>query len=86
MVENEDHIQLALVVGAVIPVSPQQGMPLPLGVLRVPLGKKAATEKGKEILEAAERLPAEQKHSDILIASDMRQAENVARQAQQFKI
>lgn len=88
---GEDHLQLVFATAMALPVGigPQgpQYMPVQDGLYRVPMRKETAIEYAQKILDAAEELPdSEQpKSSDILVASNMNDVQNVARQAEQFR-
>ena len=88
---GEDHMELVFITGIAIPVgmgpSGPQFVPIQDGVYRVPMRKETAIDFANKILETADELPdtEQQKSSDILVASNMNDVQNVARQAQQFR-
>jgi hypothetical protein len=68
---------LILGVMAVAPVAPGQALPIPLGIVRVPLDKNALQSLAKEFTETADKLD---ERSDLAIASDLSSVERIAEQ------
>jgi hypothetical protein len=68
---------LILGIMAVAPVGPGQALPIPLGILRVPLDKNALNSMAKEFTEVASKLD---ERSDIAIATDLSSVERIAEQ------
>jgi len=68
---------LILGVLAVAPTGPGQGLPIPLGILRVPLDKNALQSLAKEFNETADKLS---ERSDLAIATDLSSVERIAEQ------
>jgi hypothetical protein len=67
VVPAEDHIQLVVATGIVLPVGNGQALPLPTGVYRVPMSKIAAQTRGQELIDAAENLPDPPPTSDLIV-------------------
>lgn len=65
-----------------IPVGPNQVAAIPLGVLRMPVAKKALEAFVKEAQVALEGMS---ERSDITIAGNMNEADQVARTQSRFK-
>lgn len=86
---NEDSLQLVFVTAIGLPLGPGQILPVQDGVYRVPMRKESAVDFANRILEEAENLPdapqPTQKTSDILVANNMNDVANVAKQTQQFR-
>lgn len=79
--EEENHLILQFILGVVIPGPGGQKGILPAGAIKVPIGKDMAIKKAQELLEAAESLPdpePEKPQSNLVIASNMEQAKQVA--------
>jgi hypothetical protein len=85
ILDLQDHLELAFTLGILIPVSPGKAIPAPAGRIRIPLSKESAIDLAMNITTAAEGLPDTPKKSDLLIANDLNQAENVAKQANAFR-
>lgn len=75
-------LQLAMIVGMGLPVSPTQIAQIPAGVVRVNLGKERSEALGKEISEAAETLKAPSK---LVVSGDINAAEQAAQAVQGFR-
>ncbi len=87
-VEEESHLILQFILGVVIPGPGGQKGILPAGAIKVPIGKEMAITKAKELLEAAEALPdpePEKPESDLVIAQNMQQAEQVGEMDRQIR-
>src|ERR1700746_160592 len=85
VVPQEDHVQLAIVVGIVLPVAPGTGMPVPIGVLRVPMSKATLLARGQELLDAAEAFPEPQQPSGLVVANSLAGVDQAVKQAEAFK-
>ncbi len=59
-------------------------MPLPAGVVRIPLSKAAAETRGQELIDAAADLPDAPKPSDIIVASSLAGVDQAAQSVNQF--
>lgn len=81
---QEDHVQVATVVGIAIPVAPGQAMPVPAGIFRVLMGKEAAIRHANELLDAAENLPDPQKPSGIVVANSLAGVDTAVKQQDQL--
>jgi hypothetical protein len=77
-VEEESHLILQFLLGLVVPGPQGQKGILPAGAIKVPVGRQMAIDKAKEILAAAEALPEPKPESDLIIAGNMDQAQQVA--------
>lgn len=72
--------QLVFSVITVLPVGPQQVMPLPLGILRVPLNKQACGS----LIESLQELHASlDERSNIEVATNLSAVEAAAQRAQE---
>jgi hypothetical protein len=78
-------IQLVLFVGFALPVGNGQAMPVPAGIVRVPLNKAAALKHGQELVDAANDLPDAPKESGIVIASSLNGVDEAASAAARFR-
>ena len=85
IVPQDTHVTVVTVLGIVIPVSPTQAMQAPGYLIPADLDKETAIAKAKELLAAAEALPDTSKQPDLVIASDMSAASQVAQATQQFR-
>lgn len=74
-------LQVALVVGMALPVGPNQAAQIPVGIIRVSLGKERSASLGAEIAEKSEGLKAPSKIS-VASAADLSGVEKAAQQAQ----
>jgi len=80
VLEAEDHIESVLTTGLPVPIPTPEGMammPVPAGVIRFPLTKKAAEEYGQQILDAAAKLPDEI-NSNLVIANSLQGVDKAA--------
>lgn len=91
---SEDHLQLVFTTAFAMPMgmtpNGPQYMPVSDGVYRVPMRKETAIEYANKILTEAGDLPdtpqpPAQKPADILVANNMNDVQNVAKQTQQFR-
>lgn len=84
---SEDSLQLVFVTAIGIPISPGTILPIQDGVYRIPMRKESAVDFANRILEEADSLPdtPQPKSSDILVANNMNDVANVAKQTQQFR-
>lgn len=80
-VEEDSSIGMNLTVGIVLP-GPQGVMAMPMGMLRVSMGKDTATDKAEALLAAAELIKDKPKlPSDFVVATGgKQQVEQVAKQ------
>ena len=85
VVGAEDHVQLVIVIGLVLPVGPGQAVPVPAGVVRVPMSKAAAEARGQDLLDAAADLPDAPKPSGLVVANSLAGVDQAVQQAEQFK-
>jgi hypothetical protein len=76
--EDGPHVIVQLITGLVVPGPGNQKGVLPAGAIKVPIGRKVAINKAKELLEAAESLPEPKPESDLIVAGNMEQAKRVA--------
>lgn len=89
----EDHIQIRMHPVLLLPVGNGQAMPVPFGVVRVPMALEAATNHANEILAAIEGdsedgeqpKPKAQKPSSLVIANSMQGVDKVAEQDAKFR-
>jgi hypothetical protein len=86
-VADDDHVTLLVQPALLLPVGPGQAMPLPIGVVRMPISKDQALAHAEAIKTAAENVDdSKQKaKSDLVIANSMQGVDEAARQAQQFR-
>lgn len=77
-IEEDSHLILQFLLGLVVPGPQGQKGVLPAGAIKVPIGREMAINKAKELLEAAEALPEPKPESDLIIAGNMDQAQQVA--------
>jgi hypothetical protein len=82
--QGTPHLVLAMVTGIAIP-TPEGRQVLPVGVIRVPLGRELAIAKAQELLEAAEALPEPKPESDLAIVHSMEEARQAAEFDQQVR-
>ncbi len=83
--EESPHVVLQLLLGITIPGPQGQKGVLPAGSIKVPIGREMAINKAKELLEAAEALPEPKPESDLVVASNMEQAKQVANMDSAFR-
>jgi hypothetical protein len=79
--EEDGHMELVIVTGTFLQVGPGQALPIPIGIYRTPFPSTQAaqdfyTEFGKAIAE----MPDDPKKSDILVAGNVNQANQMAEQ------
>jgi hypothetical protein len=78
------EVSIALTAGTLLPFAqgPGQGpIPMPIANIRFGLTKEDATAYAEKILEAAETLPSS---SDLVVAQNLGQADEVAKTIEQF--
>lgn len=80
--ENRVYQILGLVTG--LP-TPQGVLPIPVARLQVPMTKKEAQELSTKLAAAADKLPDEEKKSDIFVAQSLSNVEEVAKMEQKLK-
>lgn len=84
--EDDGHLEFVVVSGTLLPVGPGQMMPLPIGIYRLPFPSK---ESAKEFLEqmgkAIEAMPDDKPKSDLVVANNVQQANQMAEQINKFK-
>lgn len=76
--EGANHLEIMVTLGIGIP-TPQGIMPLPAGVLRIPLDRNQSEQLSKALAEASTQLAEPAKQSDIIIAGNMAQADRAAK-------
>jgi hypothetical protein len=84
ILEAENHLQLAVTLGIVLPVGPGQVVPLPAGIVRVPLSKEAAKTTGQGLLDGAENLPDPPATSDLVIANSLAGVDQAVQNVDRF--
>lgn len=75
---ESDTLQLAIMVGSVLPIATGPGappIPLPLGMQRFPLDRDSAIALGRELIERGEALP---KPSNLVTAQSLAGIDRVA--------
>lgn len=82
---KEDHIVQVYELAILLPLSPQQVMPLPVGRFRMPLDRAAAIEHATKLLEAAEALPEPTPASDLIVPDSAINVDKVAEELGKFK-
>ncbi len=84
--EEDGHLEILVVSGTLLPVSPEQVIPIPIGIYRVPLGsKKTATSLVEQLQKAIDEMPDDQPKSDLIIPSNTDQANAIASQLSALK-
>jgi hypothetical protein len=78
--KTEAHLILGVL--AVAPVGPGQAIPIPLGVLRVPVDKRSITQLRKELEQAEEQM---EERSDIQIATSLDGVDQAAQKVQNLR-
>jgi hypothetical protein len=89
VVPNDDHIVINMHPVMLLPVGNGQAMPVPCGIVRVPMAKDAAATHAEAILDVVEgnegEAPKPQSKSDLVIANSMQGVDKVADQAKKFR-
>ena len=82
---DESRVDLVIMPGIMIPVGPEQVIPVPAGLYRVPMGKAAALKHGQELLDAAEAMPDPKPDSGLVVANNLTAVEKAAQQARKLR-
>lgn len=84
--EEDGHLEVIVLTGVLFPVGPSQVLPIPSALFRVPFpSKKAAKEFHENLGKAIDAMAEDPATSDLIIASDVNQANRMAQQIRQFQ-
>lgn len=86
VLESGANLELLVLTGTLLPVSPTQAIPVPITLYRVPFAnKKAAVEFHENLGKLLKEMPEDVQPSSLIVANDVRQADAMAKQMSQFK-